>query len=92
MNAIRDCFEAFTCTSRMNTTPISIPEDLANQLAHAAKSQGVSVEQFVSKSLDAAVRRLQPRDPLFEDNAVFSDDVPEDLSADHDRYLYGDAS
>jgi len=32
----------------------------------------------------------QPADPLFADTAVWSGDAPEDLSRDHDRYLFGE--
>ena len=75
----------------MNTKPISVPLHLAAEIEQAASSQGVSVEEFVAASLEAAVRRAQPRDPLFADEAVFDQPVPSNLSACHDDYLYGDA-
>ncbi len=76
----------------MNTTSIPIPADLVVQLQQAAQSQGVPVEEFVAVSLAAAVRRAQPRDPFFADDAVFAGETPADMAADHDDYLYGDAS
>ncbi len=74
----------------MNGIPFSIPPDLAGDVARAAQAQGVSVEEFVKISLQAAVARTKERDPFFADDAVFTGPTPPDLSARHDDYLYDD--
>ena len=70
---------------------ISIPTDLRRKLEAIALDRGISVEDLVRTTLeDLSSPKLN--DPLFRDSSVFKGDVPVDGAANHDDYLYGDAS
>ncbi|MBI2481804.1 MAG: CopG family transcriptional regulator [Planctomycetia bacterium] len=73
-------------------TQISLPPDLQAKIEREARARGMSVPDFVRTSLEWAIAQKPADDPLFADTAVFRDDGPEDLAANHDDYLYGDAS
>jgi hypothetical protein len=73
-------------------TQIPIPAELKSKAEQAAIERGISLSQFVKESLERAIASKRSEDPLFADEAVFSDDSgPNDMSANHDDYLYGDA-
>lgn len=70
---------------------ISLPPDLEAKVEREAHARGMSLSDFVRKSLEWAVSQQPSDDPLFTDTAVHRDDGPADLASKHDRYLYGDA-
>jgi hypothetical protein len=72
-------------------TQISVPADLHIRVERQAKALGMSVNEFVRKSLERATSQPRSDDPLFADFAVYPDG-PDDVAANHDEYLYGDAS
>lgn len=77
----------------MNRTTIMLPNDLKIRASNEAKKRQISLGQFIreslKKSLNSANANSSVSDPLFCDNAVFNGETPEDLSVDHDTYLYG---
>ena len=73
-------------------TQITLPSDLKQKIEREATAQGMTVDEFVTDSLERAVANGRSNDPLFADDAVFRDDGPTDTAANHDEYLYGDAS
>ena len=58
----------------------------------AAKKEGISKGELIRNVMDAALNHPPKNslndDPLFSDNAFFTGDVPNDISKNHDRYLY----
>ncbi|REJ85704.1 MAG: hypothetical protein DWQ34_28600 [Planctomycetota bacterium] len=73
-------------------TPISLPADLKDKIIREANACGMSLSDFVCKSLEWAIAQNSADDPLFADTAVYRDDGLDDLASNHDDYLYGDAS
>ena len=71
---------------------IAISKELRKKLEHVAKARGVSFEELVRKTLENTVSAGRKSDPLFRDTAVYRGDTPTDGAANHDDYLYGDAS
>lgn len=71
---------------------ISLPSDLKAKIEREANARGMSLPEFVCKSLEWAIAQNPSDDPLFADTAVYRDDGPVDLASNHDDYLYGDAS
>jgi hypothetical protein len=69
-----------------------LPRDLKVRVEHRAREAGVSLGEFVRRSLETAV--TQPgeiaEDPLFRDEGVYAGKSPSSYAADHDEYLYGD--
>ncbi len=77
----------------MKRTTVMLPADLRRRAFARAHKRGVSLGELIRESLDAAVPVSSPAraaDPLFTDSAVFAGKAPKDLSAAHDRYLYGE--
>lgn len=68
---------------------IDLSDDLRALAEQAARSQGVSLEDFVRSCVSARLNETAS-DPLLSDNALFEGPTPPDLSARHDDYLYGD--
>jgi hypothetical protein len=73
-------------------TPILLPPEFKARVEQVAKARKLSVSDVVRESLELFLAQNQPEDPLFADTAVFCDEAPADLAAEHDKYLYGDAS
>jgi hypothetical protein len=67
---------------------IQVSDDLRDKVAQAAQHRGMALDEFIRLCLSSVVDRKS--DPLFSDSAVFSGEVPSDLSQDHNDYLYGD--
>jgi len=67
---------------------VPFPDDLWGQAEAAARERGISLDEFVRRCVSTTVRQNRANDPLFADRAVFEGDVPPDLSANHDHYLY----
>ena len=79
----------------MQRTTIMLPTSLKLRAMQRAGQMGISLGEFIRRSLSTMTRRSHApgrRDPLFADEAVYRGPAPRDLSAHHDRYLYGDAS
>ena len=69
---------------------ITLSPDLKEKLEHEAQARGMSLADFVRESLEKAVVWKSTDDPLFSDRAVYRGDVPTDVAANHDDYLYGE--
>ena len=79
----------------MKRTSIMLPQQLKMQASQKATRLGISLGEFIRKSLLSALRESQKKsgkDPLFADGAVFHGKTPKDLSKNHDDYLYGGKS
>ena len=74
----------------MVATTLHLPEDLRQQAELMAQRRGISLDEFVCDSLKLSLAQLPSADSFFSDRAVFHGDVPADISAEHDKYLYGD--
>jgi len=75
----------------MQRTTIMLPPALKLEAQQLARDKGISLGDLIRQALTALLRedrQGQVADPLFADTAVWSGDAPEDLSRDHDRYLY----
>ena len=70
-------------------TTISLPPDLKAKAECEANARRMTLSEFVRESLELAISQNLTDDPLFSDRAVYCDDAPADLAANHDRYLYG---
>ena len=68
--------------------------DLKVRALHRAREQGLSLDEFLRRSLEAALagpgETPRKADPLFSDVSVYDGRVPADLAANHDDYLYGE--
>ena len=71
-------------------TTVEIPTDLKKKAEQVATARGLSLDALIQEVLEWALAQPDETDPLFADDAVYPDKTPEDLSANHDRYLYGD--
>lgn len=67
---------------------VPFPDDLRQQAELAARERGISLDEFVRRCVSETVMHPVAGDPLFADGAVFSGEAPQDLAANHDRYLY----
>ena len=78
----------------MDRTTIMLPPELKTRASNQAKKMKISLGQYIrealKKSLEMENRCEAEDDSLFLDKATFDGTVPQDLAADHDRYLYGD--
>jgi hypothetical protein len=74
------------------STSISLPSELEDELEREAAARGMSLSEFVRASLQWVIAHKISNDPLFADQAVYRDDGPDDLAANHDDYLYEDAT
>jgi hypothetical protein len=75
-------------------TTIVLPPRLKTLASERAREQQLSFSEFVRRAVLDAVSKPQREgrlgsDPLLADRAVSRRDVPVDLSANHDSYLYG---
>ena len=72
-----------------------LPEELKNEAVRKAQKLGVSLGEVIREALELHLRRsdqTRGEDSLFADDAVFDREGPDDVSINHDRYLYGDKS
>lgn len=80
----------------MQRTTIMLPYALRIEAQRLAHEQGVSLGELIRQALLDLLRNKRDRsvdiDPLFADSAVWDDDAPVDLAANHDHYLYGGGS
>ncbi len=75
----------------MKRTTIMLPEDLKAKAALYCEQKGISLGGLLREALDhklrEATRARQGEDALFADQEIFQDDVPKDISLNHDAYL-----
>ena len=77
----------------MKRTTIMLPGDLKLKAERKAEKMGISLGELIRLSLKIQVGKkidMVQDDPFLSDNAVFSGKIPDDLSLNHDKYLYGD--
>lgn len=67
---------------------VPFPDELREKAEAAARERGIPLDEFVRLCVSATVNRDRAADPLFGDKSVYSADAPQDLSENHDRYLY----
>jgi len=72
---------------RMHRTTILLPEDLRRAAILEARSQGLSLGELIRRRLQPVVP--QSHKPAFFTRKPWKGDVPDDLSVNHDRELYG---
>lgn len=80
-------------TPPMKRTTVMLPAELRRRAFIRARERGVSLGELIRESLESALPTAAPAradDALFADSAVFAGKAPTDLSAAHDRYLYGE--
>ena len=69
-----------------------LPEDLKAKATQYCEQKGISLggllREVLESKLREANREKQGEDALFADLEVFQGDVPEDISLNHDVYLY----
>ena len=76
----------------MKRTTIMLPEELRVRAGERARKLGLSLGEFIRRSMEAMLGRgagADEQDPLVADDAVYDGPVPSDLAGSHDRYLYG---
>ena len=91
----KSVFEEFPQTVKLEVmdNQITISQELRQKIEQLAAARGVAFDDFVRQTLENCVSSSgRKSDPLFGDNAVFRGDAPTDGAANHDDYLYGDAS
>ena len=78
----------------MKRTTIMLPEDLKIRAARYCEHKGISLGKLLrnvlERELEEAYRDRRGEDALFADQEVYQDQVPEDISQNHDDYLYSD--
>ena len=77
----------------MKRTTVMLPAELHRRAFVRARERGVSLVELIRESLESALPTAAPAradDALFADSAVFAGKVPKELSAAHDRYLFGE--
>ncbi len=70
---------------------ISLTPELKSRAESLANASGLTLTEFVQKSIELAIETSDTADPLFSDDSVYRDDGPCDTATNHDVYLYGDA-
>jgi hypothetical protein len=76
----------------MRRTSFMLPTDLKNRAEQRARRLGISLGEFIRRSILEALDRHGAgvvHDTLLTDDAVFSGEAPADASSRHDEYLYG---
>lgn len=79
----------------MHRTTILLEDRLKDAANVRARQMGISLGELIRLSLKSILGQTEKKgivDALFVDRAVFSGEVPLDLAAHHDDYLYGDDS
>ena len=83
-----DCGGAICFYFCMHRTTILLPEELYRAAGREARSLGVSLGELIRRRL-ATVPSEPPKQEAFFARRPWSGEAPDDLSANHDRYLYG---
>jgi len=73
----------------MHRTTILLPPELHRSAEREARESGISLSELIRRRL-APVKEHNPEgQPAFFSRKPWTDSGPNDLAADHDRYLYG---
>ncbi len=73
----------------MQRTTIMLPEELKLKAIQKANKQGVSLGELIRAALmQLCAKNDKYHDPLFDENNVYDGDLPDDISLNHDDYLY----
>jgi len=75
----------------MFRTTVMLPSSLKNRAQSFASKRGMSVGELIRESLEQTLQQAKDKvctDPFFSDTHFFTGDIPSDLSAKHDEYLY----
>jgi len=76
----------------MHRTTIMLPEDLKIAAEKHAHQTGRSLGQLIREALEKDLnpsKSVWGRDSFLTDTRIFEGEVPDDLAAHHDDYLYG---
>ena len=77
----------------MNRTTVMLPGDLKLKAKKTAENMGISLGELIRVSLKIQIGKKTDTvqdDPFLSDTAVFNGHIPNDISVNHDRYLYGE--
>ena len=74
----------------MEHVKITLPAELKTRAEALAREEGFSLAELIRTLLENRLKAAKPteQDPFFADHETFGGDVPSDLSANHDKYLY----
>ena len=75
----------------MLRTTVMLPSNLKNKAQAFASKKGISVGELIRESLEIALLQAKGAlcmDPFFEDTHFFTGDIPNDLSANHDKFFH----
>ena len=76
----------------MERSQIMLPTELKAKAKKKAAELGISFGEFIRIALNQFLSKgPDESDPLFDQGLVYDGDSPDDLSSNHDAYLYGDA-
>jgi hypothetical protein len=79
----------------MHRTTVMIPHELRLKALRQAQARGVSLGELIRDALESVLEQMpkaDSADPFFADKKRYQGDAPPDLSANHDRHLYGEGS
>lgn len=74
-------------------TTVVFPPGLKQLAMERARERKISFAEFVREAVENAIRTprtksKRTKDPLWDDVPVYDGPVPEDISINHDKYLY----
>lgn len=73
----------------MERTTIALPTDLKLKALKQARDMGISLGELVREGLKKMLNKKNRKEiSFFDDTAVYTGPIPEDLSINHDKYLY----
>mgnify|MGYP000371072800 CR=1 FL=1 len=75
----------------MIRSTILLPESLKQKAEQVASSRGISLSELIRRQLAKVTKNLKTwdDDPIFAESTTWIKETPEDMSSDHDTYLYG---
>ncbi|HKK19128.1 MAG TPA: ribbon-helix-helix domain-containing protein [Opitutales bacterium] len=74
----------------MHRTTILLPEKLKGEAEQQARREGLSLSELIRRRLSESIDAKAKSPPAFFSRRPWSGDMPTDLSARHDDYLYGE--
>lgn len=77
----------------MHRTTMMLPSSLKERATRRAAERGISLGELIRQSLERELSTPEPRrawDSFFDDQAVWTGEVPADGAIAHDKYLYDD--
>lgn len=78
----------------MHRTTIMLPDDLKARAEDISRKKGFSLSEFVREAMKELLKKYEAGkgDSFFADTVVYTGSAPEDISGNHDDYLYGNKS